>query len=319
MLRILCAILIAAACTCAHAQSPYPSRPVRVVVAFPPGGSADVLARLLAPKLGEVWGQTVVVDNKPGASANIGAENVAKSPPDGYSLLLGTPALAVSAAVFTNLNYDPQRDLVPAAIVSIFPSVLVVHPSVPVNTPQELVKYAKANPNKLNFASAGSTSAIRFAFEHLRQITGFDAVHVAYKGSAPSTQAMLSGEAQTMMMTLVDALPHIKSGKLRPLAATTVARIASFPDLPTLAETVAPGFDYIIWHGFLAPAGTPPEIIAKVNRDVNAVLRQPDTKERLTGLGMEVRTQTPAEFAELLRGEIQKWKEVARFANIKAE
>ena len=319
MLRIFLAMLVAAACACAHAQSPYPSRPVRVVVAFPPGGSADVLARLLAPKLGEVWGQTVVVDNKPGASANIGAENVAKSPPDGYSLLLGTPALAVSAAVFTNLNYDPQRDLVPAAIISIFPSVLVVHPSVPVNTPQELVKYAKANPNKLNFASAGSTSAIRFAFEHLRQITGFDAVHVAYKGSAPSTQAMLSGEAQTMMMTLVDALPHIKSGKLRPLAATTVARIASLPDLPTLAETVAPGFDYIIWHGFLAPAGTPPEIIAKINRDVNAVLRQPDVRERLTALGMEVRAQTPSEFADLLRGEIQKWKEVARFANIKAE
>ena len=319
MLRIFFAMLVAAACACAHAQSPYPSRPVRVVVAFPPGGSADVLARLLAPKLGEVWGQTVVVDNKPGASANIGAENVAKSPPDGYSLLLGTPALAVSAAVFTNLNYDPQRDLVPAAIVSIFPSVLVVHPSIPVNTPQELVKYAKANPNKLNFASAGSTSAIRFAFEHLRQVTGFDAVHVAYKGSAPSTQAMLSGEAQTMMMTLVDALPHIRNGKLRPLAATTVARIASLPDLPTLAETVAPGFDYIIWHGFLAPAGTPPEIIAKINRDVNAVLRQPDVRERLTALGMEVRTQTPPEFAELLRGEIQKWKEVARFANIKAE
>ena len=319
MPRILFAMLVAAACACAHAQSSYPSRPVRVVVAFPPGGSADVLARLLAPKLGEVWGQTVVVDNKPGASANIGAENVAKSPPDGYSLLLGTPALAVSAAVFTNLNYDPQRDLVPAAIVSIFPSVLVVHPSVPVSTPQELVKYAKANPNKLNFASAGSTSAIRFAFEHLRQITGFDAVHVAYKGSAPSTQAMLSGEAQTMMMTLVDALPHIKSGKLRPLAATTVARIASLPDLPTLAETVAPGFDYIIWHGFLVPAGTPPEIIAKINRDVNAVLRQPDIRERLTALGMEVRTQTPAEFGDLLRGEIQKWKEVARFANIKAE
>lgn len=319
MLRIFLAMLVAAACVSAHAQPAYPSRPVRVVVAFPPGGSADVLARLLAPKLGEVWGQTVVVDNKPGASANIGAENVAKSPPDGYSLLLGTPALAVSAAVFTNLNYDPQRDLIPAAIVSIFPSVLVVHPSVPASTPQELVKYAKANPNKLNFASAGSTSAIRFAFEHLRQITGFDAVHVAYKGSAPSTQAMLSGEAQTMMMTLVDALPHVKSGKLRPLAATTVARIASLPDLPTLAETVAPGFDYIIWHGFLAPSGTPPEIIAKINRDVNAVLRQPDVRERLTALGMEVRTQTPQEFAELLRGEIQKWKEVARFANIKAE
>lgn len=319
MPRILCAVLALVFCVGAYAQSSFPSRQVRVVVAFPPGGSADVLARLLAPKLGDLWSQPVVVDNKPGASANIGAENVAKSAPDGHSLLLGTPALAVSAAVFTNLNYDPQRDLVPVAIVSVFPSVLVVHPSVPASTPQELVKYAKANPNKLNFASAGSTSAIRFAFEHLRQITGFDAVHVAYKGSAPSTQAMLSGEAHTMMMTLVDALPHIKSGKLRPLAATTAARIAALPELPTLAETIAPGFDYIIWHGFLAPAGTPSEVVAKINRDVNSVLRQVDVRERLAGLGMEVRTQTPAEFGNLLREEIQKWKEVARLANIKAE
>jgi len=194
-----------------------------------------------------------------------------------------------------------------------------VHPSLPVNTPQELVQYAKANPNRLNFASAGATSAIRFAFEHLRQITGFDAVHVPYKGSAPSTQAMLSGESQTMMMTLVDALPHIKAGKLRPLAATTATRIAALPELPTLSETVAPGFDYIIWHGFLAPAGTPPELIAKINRDVNSVLRQPEVKERLTTLGMEVRTQTASEFGDLLRSEIQKWKDVARIANIKAE
>ena len=318
MLKIAFTVFLAIFSASALAQA-FPSRPVRIVVAFPPGGSADVLGRLLAPKLSELWAQPVVVENKPGASANIGADNVAKSAPDGHSLLLGTPALAVSAAVFTNLTYDPQRDLVPAAMISIFPSVLVVYPSVPATTPQELVKHAKANPGKLNFASAGSTSAIRFAFEHLKQITGFEAVHIAYKGSAPSTQAMLAGESHTMMMTLVDALPHIRSGKLRPLAATTSARIAALPDLPTLSETVAPGFDYIIWHGFLVPAGTPPEVVARINRDVNAVLRQADIKERLTGLGMDVRADTPGAFDKLLRGEIQKWKEVARVANIKAE
>lgn len=298
---------------------PFPSRPVRIVVAFPPGGSADVLARLLAPKLSEVWSQPVLIDNKPGASANIGADNVAKSAPDGYSLLLGTPALAVSAAVFSNLTYDAQRDLTPVAMVSVFPSVLVVHPSVPAHTPQALVQYGKANPGKLNFASAGSTSAIRFAFEHLRQITGFEAVHVAYKGSAPSTQAMLAGESHTMMMTFVDALPHLKSGKLRALAATTAQRIAALPDLPTLSETVAPGFDYIIWHGFLAPANTPGHIVDKINRDVNALLGQADVRERLTTLGMEVRTGPPAVLGNLLRDEIRKWKDVARVANIKAE
>jgi tripartite-type tricarboxylate transporter receptor subunit TctC len=318
MRRILLALLLSLCAASALAQ-PYPSRPVRIVVAFPPGGSADVLARFLAPKLSEIWGQPVVVENKPGASANIGADHVAKAPPDGYTLLLGTPALAVSAAVFSSLTYDALRDLTPVAMLSVFPSVLVVHPSVPANTPQELVQYARANPNKLNFASAGSTSAIRFAFEHLRQITGFDAVHVAYKGSAPSAQAMISGESQTMMMTLVDALPHIKSGRLRPLAATTASRIAVLPDLPTLSETVAPGFDYIIWHGFLAPAGTPAEAVQKINRDVNTALRQPDVNERLTGLGMEVRPGTPEDLGRLLGDEIRKWKEVARVANIKAD
>jgi tripartite-type tricarboxylate transporter receptor subunit TctC len=297
----------------------FPSRPVRIVVAFPPGGSADVLARVVAPKLGELWSQPVLIDNKPGASANIGADFVAKSAPDGYTLLLATPALAVSAAVFSNLGYDAQRDLTPVAMLSVFPSVLVVHPSVPAASPQELVKYAKANPGKLNFASAGSTSAIRFAFEHLKQITGMEALHVPYKGSAPSTQAMIAGESQTMMMTLVDALPHVKNGRLRALAATSANRIAALPELPTLSETVAPGFDYTIWHGFFAAAGTPVDVVDRINRDVNTVLKLADVKERLTGMGMDVRTQTPSELGNLLRDEIRKWKDVARVANIKAE
>lgn len=318
MRKIVLAFTLALVSAAALAQ-PFPSRAVHIVVAYPPGGSADVLARLVAPKLGEIWSQPVIVDNKPGASANIGADAVAKADPDGYTLLLATPALGVSAATFSHLTYDAQRDLAPVAMVSIFPNVLVVHPSVPVTTPQEFVAYAKANPGKLNFASAGSTSAIRFAFEHLRQITGIDAVHVAYKGSAPSTQAMISGEAQTMMMTLVDALPHIKSGRLRAIAATTEKRIAALPDLPTLSETIAPGFDYITWHAFFAPAGTPPDVIARINRDANTVLQQPAIRERLAGIGMEVRSGSPADLGNHLREEIRKWKEVARVAHIKAD
>ena len=315
MLLLLSLSLVAAG---AAAQS-FPSQPVKIVVPFPPGGSADVLARILQPKLGEIWKQPVVIENRPGASANIGAAFVAKSAPDGTTLLLATPALAVSAAVFQNPGYDAQRDLAPVAMLSVFPSVLVVHPSVPAKTPQELVAYAKSNPGKVNFASAGNTSAIRFAFEHLAQITGMQAVHIAYKGSAPSAQAMLAGESHTMMMTLVDALPHLKSGKLRALAATTIERIASMPDLPTLAETLAPGFDYIIWHGFYVPAGTPADVVAQLNRDVNTVLRQPDVRDRLTNLGMEVRPGTPQSLDALVRGEIKKWKDVAKAANIKAE
>jgi tripartite-type tricarboxylate transporter receptor subunit TctC len=316
--RILAALVLATATTAVLAQA-FPSRPVKVVVAFPPGGSADVLARIVTPKLSELWSQPVVVENKPGASANIGSEYVAKSPADGYTLLLATPALAVSAAVFSKLGYDAQKDLVPVAMLSVFPSVLVVHPSVPVVTPQDFVRYAKANPGKLNFAATGSTSAIRFAFEHLKQVAGLDIVHVTYKGSAPAAQAMLAGEAQAMMMTLVDALPHVKSGKLRALAATTVTRIESLPNVPTLAETVAPGFDYVVWNGLMAPAGTPSEIVDKINRDVNTVLRQPEVRERLVGLGMEVTARTPADLGNLIRAEIQKWKDVAKAANIKAE
>jgi tripartite-type tricarboxylate transporter receptor subunit TctC len=318
MRTLLLALSLSLMAGLAGAQ-PFPSQPVHIVVPFPPGGSADVLARILQPKLNDIWKQPVLVENKPGASANIGAAFVAKSPPDGYTLLLATPALAVSAAVYKNLTYDAQRDLEPVAMLSVFPSVLVVHPSVPAKTPQELVAYAKANPGKLNFASAGNLSAIRFAFEHLAQITGIKAVHVPYKGSAPSAQAMLAGESHTMMMTLVDALPHIKSGKLRALAATTINRIPEMPDLPTLAETLTPGFDYIIWHGLYVPAGTPKDVIARLNRDVNTVLQQPDVRERLTGLGMQVRTGAPELLGDYVRDEIKKWTEVGQAANIKVE
>jgi len=316
--RILAALVLAACAQLVLAQA-FPSRPVKIVVSFPPGGSADVLARILTPKLTEIWSQPVVIENRPGASANIGTEFVAKSPPDGYTLLLATPALAVSAAVFPNLGYDALRDLAPVALLPVFPSVLVVHPSVPATTPQEFVRHARANPGKLNFASTGSTSAIRFAFEHLQQIAGTEVVHIAYKGSAPAAQAMLAGEAQAMMMTLVDAMPHLKSGKLRALAATSARRIAALPDVPTLAETVAPGFDYLIWNGLMAPSGTPADVIDKLNRDVNTVLRQPEIRERMVGLGMEVMPGPPADLGRVLRAEIQKWKDVAKAANIRAE
>lgn len=319
LMRRILAGLVLAACALPVLGQAFPSRPVKIVVSFPPGGSADVLARILAPKLTEIWSQPVLIENKPGASANIGTEYVAKSPADGYTLLLATPALAVSAAVFPNLGYDALRDLAPVALLPVFPSVLVVHPSVPAATPQEFVRHVRANPGKLNFASTGSTSAIRFAFEHLRQITGMDMVHIAYKGSAPASQAMLAGEAQAMMMTLVDALPHLKSGRLRALAGTSLHRIATLPDVPTLAETVAPGFDYLIWNGFMAPGGTPAEVVDKLNRDVNTVMRQPEIRERLVGLGMEVIPGPPAELGRVLRSEIQKWKDVAKAANIKGE
>jgi len=316
--RSIAALLFAVFAGSALGQA-FPSRPVRVIVPFPPGGSADSLARVLAPRLSEVLGQPILIENKAGASANIGADHVARALPDGHTLLLGTPALGVSAAVFSKLAYDAQRDLLPVAMLSVFPSLLVVHPSVPATTPEELVRHARANPGKLNFASTGTTSAIRFAFEHFRQVLGIEAVHVAYKGSAPAAQAIVGGEVQVMMMTLVDALPYVRSGRLRAIAATGANRIASLPDVPTLAETVAPGFDYLVWHGFLTAAGTPAEVVAELNRSVNAVLRMPEVVERLNGLGMVVLPGTPSDLGRLIGEEIGKWREVARIANIRVD
>jgi tripartite-type tricarboxylate transporter receptor subunit TctC len=312
------AVALALCAGAAFAQG-FPSKPVRIVVPFPPGGSTDIAARLVAPKLAELWKQPVVVENKPGAAANIGADFVAKSPPDGHTQLLATTALAASAAIFDKLTYDPQRDLAPVVFVAAIPNLLVVHPSVPAATPQAFVAYARANPGKLNFASPGASTGQRLTFELLKQMTGIEVVHVAYKGGAPAGQALLAGEVQSMIMNVVEAQPHVKGGRLRALAATTLKRAPGFPDVPTLAETVAPGLDASVWQGLLVAGGTAPDVIARIRADWIAVLAQPDVRERLVGLGMDVTPGTSAEFARFLGEEIAKWKKVAQTANIKGE
>jgi len=312
------ALLFLLAAGTAFAQS-FPSRPVKIVVPFPPGGSTDIAARLVAPKLAELWKQPVVVENKPGAAANIGADFVAKSPPDGHTQLLATTALAASAAIFDKLTYDPVKDLAPVVFVAAIPNLLMVHSSVPATTPQAFVAYAKANPGKLNFASPGASTGQRLTFELFKQMTGIDVVHIAYKGGAPAGQALLAGEVQAMIMNVVEAQPHVKGGRLRALAATTLKRAPGFPDVPTLAETVAPGLDASVWQGVLVAGGTPPEAIARIRAVWVAVLAQPDIHERLVGLGMDLAPGTSAEFAKFLADEIAKWKKVAQTANIKGE
>jgi len=297
----------------------FPSRPVKIVVAFPPGGSTDITARLVAPKLAELWKQPVLVENKPGAGANIGTDYVAKSAPDGHTLLLATTAFAVSAAVYDKLPYDPQKDLAPVLFVSSIPNLLVVNPALPASTPQEFVQYARANPGKLSFSSPGPATGQRLAFELVKQAAGIDLLHVPYKGGAPAGQAVMAGEVQAMIVNLVEALPQIKSGRMKAIAVTTAKRSAMLPEVPTLAETVTPGLDVSVWQGLLAPAGTPKEAMARINRDVAAVLAQPDVRERLAGLGMDIAPGTGAEFEQFLRAEIAQWKKVAQGANIKAE
>jgi tripartite-type tricarboxylate transporter receptor subunit TctC len=297
----------------------FPARPVRIVVPFPPGGSTDIAARLIAPKLQDLWKQPVLVENRPGAGANIGAEFVAKSAPDGHTMLFATTALAASAAIAEKLGYDAQKDLAPVVFVASIANVLVVPTSLAANTPQEFVALAKARPGKLNFSSPGATTGQRLTFELLKQTAGIDVVHVPYKGGAPAGQAVIAGEVQSMIMNVVEALPHLKSGRLKAIAATTARRAAMLPEVPTLAETVAPGLDASVWQGVLVASGTPRESIDRINRDVTAVLGQPDVRERLVGMGMEVTPGSPADFERFLRSEIAKWSRVAKAANVKAE
>ncbi len=318
MRRPMLGLVLAMAGATALAQG-FPSKPVRIVVPFPPGGSTDIAARLVAPKLSELWKQPVVVEHKPGAAANIGADFVAKSPADGHTQLLATTALAASAAIYDKLSYDPQKDLAPVVFVAAIPNLLMLHPSVPATTPQAFVAHVKANPGKLNFASPGASTGQRLAFELFKQVAGLDILHVAYKGGAPAGQALLAGEVQAMIMNVVEAQPMVKSGRLRALAATTAKRAAMFPDVPTLAETVAPGLDASVWQGVLSSGGTPPDAIARIRADWTAVLAQPDISEKLVALGMEVAPGTSAEFERFLSDEIAKWKRVAQAANVKGE
>jgi len=306
------ALILLFAAGSALAQS-FPSKPVKIVVPFPPGGSTDIAARLVAPKLAELWKQPVLVENKPGAAANIGADFVAKSPSDGHTQLFATTALAASAAIFDKLTYDPVKDLAPVVFVAAIPNLLMVHASVPATTPQAFVAYAKANPGKLNFASPGASTGQRLTFELFKQMTGIDVVHIAYKGGAPAGQALLAGEVQAMIMNVVEAQPHVKGGRLRALAATTLKRASGFPDVPTLAETVAPGLDASVWQGVLVAGGTPPEAVARIRADWMAVLAQSEIHE------MDLAPGTSAEFARFLAEEIAKWKKVAQTANIKGE
>lgn len=317
MVRTILAALLVAAATLAQAQ--FPSKAVHLVVAFPPGGSTDITARLIAPKLQEKWGQTVLVENKPGAGANIGTAEVAKSAPDGHTLLLATTAIAISPSTFASLQYDAMKDLAPVTMISTIPNILVVNAAVKAATIQEFIALAKSQPGKLNFSAPGAASGQRMTFELIKQVTGTDVVMVPYKGGAPALQAVIAGEVQAMIVNVVEAVKHVEGGKLRALAATTAKRAPMLPNVPTLAETVAPGLDASVWQGVLAPAGTPKAVIAKLNADIAAVLAMPEVKDRLQGLGMNIETGSPEAFGKFLADEIARWTKVAQFANIKPQ
>ena len=297
----------------------YPTRPVRLVVGFPAGGSADIVARIVAQALTERIGQTFIVDNKPGAGSNIGTESVARAEPDGYTLMAESVSNAINPTLYKKLNYDQLKDLIPVASIDVVPNVMDINVDVPAKTVPEFIAYAKANPGKISMGSGGIGSSPHVAGELFKMMTGVDMLHVPYRGVAPATVDLLGGRIQVLFDTLPAAIANIRSGKIRALAVTSKKRSASLPDVPAMNEFV-PGYEADSFHGISAPKGTPREIVDKLNTEINAALADPKVKERgWRELGAEVFTGTPEDYGRYLRGEIERWAKVIQFSGAKAE
>jgi tripartite-type tricarboxylate transporter receptor subunit TctC len=293
-------------------------RPIHLIIGYLPGGSADTTARLFGQWLSERLGQQLVVESRSGGSTNIATEAVIRSAPDGYTLLLASPANATNAALYDKLNFDFLRDVEPVAGLIRFADVVVVNPSLPVKTIPELIAYAKANPGALNFASSGIGSTLHVAGELFKMMTGVSIVHVPYRGGAPAMLDLIAGRAQVMFDNVPTSLPYIRDGKIRPLAVTSAARVDVLPDLPLVADYV-PGYEASAWYGIVGPKGTPAEVVDKINREVNAILAELDKKQQLAELGASLLPGSPADFGKLLADETEKWRKVIRFAGINAE
>ena len=307
-------------CVGASAQG-YPGKPIRFVVPYPPGGSVDIAARGVGQKLTEAWGQAVVIDNRAGAGGNIGADFVAKSPADGYTLLMGAVAThAINPTLYGKLPYDPVKDFTPVALVVQVPNILVLNPAVPAKSVRELIELARARPGSLNFASGSTGSTGHLAGELFNTMAGVKMVHIPYKGAAPATADLLSGQVQLMFDNLANALPNVKAGRLRALAVTTLARSPAVPDLPTIAESGLPGFDLTTWFGVMVPAGTPPDIVVRLNAEIVRALNAKDMRERLRQMGAEPPVNnTPENFTAFIRAEAAKYAKVVKDSGAKVE
>ena len=316
--RLACAALLSFA-TMANAQT-YPTKPVRLIVGFPPGGGTDVVARVIAQKLTEWWGQAVTVENRAGATGTIGADSVAKAAPDGYTLLMGhVNSHGIAPNLFPKMPYDALKDFVAVAYVGYVPNVLAVHPSVPAKSVKELVALAKAQPGKLNFASSGNGSTQHLAGELFKQLTGTSIVHVPYKGSGDAIKDLLAGVVSMNFDTMPPVLPHIQAGKLRGLAISTPRRLPQLPDVPTFAEEGIANFDVANWYGVMAPAGTPRELVARLNADINKAMQVPEVRARLEGVGTQLREQSAADFDAYMMAEVAKYAKLVKDAGVRLE
>ncbi len=301
-----------------NAQS-YPARQVRIVVPFPPGGTSDILARTIGARLAEPLGQPVVVENRPGAGGNIAAEHVAKSPPDGYTLIMGTSSLAISQSLYKKLSYDLVKDFAPITQAVNYANLLVVHPSAGVSTTAELLALARAKPGVLSYGTAGNGTPPHMTGELFKSYTGVNILHIPYKGGAPAIADLLAGQIPMMFDNVPPLLPHVRGGRIKALAVTSLARIGVLPDVPTLHELGLKNFDAVGWNGLLAPAGTPREIVARLNAEVVRVLRIPEVRDQLTSQGADIVGNSPEAFAEWIRAEVKRWAEVVRVSGAKVD
>jgi tripartite-type tricarboxylate transporter receptor subunit TctC len=318
---IVCGAALAVVLGAAGARAEgFPEKPSHFIVGFTPGGPSDIIARALGQKLSEFWSQPVVIENRPGAGGNIAAEAAAKSPPDGYTWLLGNNSiLATNQSLYKKLAFDPVADFAPVALVAIQPNILVVNPSVPATSVAELIALAKARPGQLNYASSGSGAAAHLAGELFKTMAGVQMVHVPYKGAQPALTDVIAGQAQLMFATSASVIPYIKAGRLRALAVTTSKRSAAVPDLPTVSEAGVPGFEAITWHGVVVPRATPRVLVERLNADIVKALQARDLRERLESLGAELAPGTPQDFADYIAREIPKWAKVVKDSGARAE
>jgi len=297
----------------------YPNKPVRLVVAFPPGGTTDFVGRVVAGKLGDVLGQSVVVDNKPGATGLIGTENVKMSAADGYTILLAPSDYTLIPSLQVKPTYDPIKDFAPVGMVVDYPHVLVANPNVPASNAKELIAYAKANPGKLNFASGGNGGTNHISGELFKQAAGIDLTHVPYKGNGPAITDLLADRVQLLFTSLGPVEAHLKSGKLKAIAVTGKQRLAALPDVPTIAENAIPGYEFTLWYGLVVPAGTPKPVVDKLNDALRQTMASPEVKEKLATIGGNLTVGSPEEMATLLARETARWQKLAKDTNIKVD
>ncbi len=319
LLRALCLLALAPWPMPAQTQDAWPSKPIRLILPFPPGGPTDILGRIVSERLSGSLGQPVVVENRGGAGGNVGAEAAARSAPDGYTILLVSNPIAISPSLYTKLNYDPQKDFAPVSLLATVPNVMVTHPSVPAHTLQEFIALAKSRPGKMNFGSGGAGTSNHAAGELFNIVAGVKLVHVPYKGVNLAMNDVLAGQIQLVVIGVPAAGPHIKAGRLRALAVIAPQRLPALPDVPTVAEAGLPNFEVTTWYGVLAPAGTPKPIIGRLNTDLGRIMHSPDLKERLAAMATEPATGTPEEFADFIKRETAKWAGVVRDAGLKVD